>query len=244
MIISERFSTVVSAVTACALIVALAVGIFSIPRTSEGAPIVAVILTVAVAATGVTIYDYNSCDINLVWGCNKNGGGGLKEQGGGFWQRQENEPAETGNEQTPNTPSGNTPGAGGGASGEICSSAPNACGMVSTGFINQGGQCGTTTPPLSACPAPVIGAAGFYAEPARVKSGNTSTLHWSVTNATECAITGGGLSLAGLGITGQNPTNPIVQQTTFTLTCKNGAAGGPSSQANATVNIVPTFQEI
>lgn len=167
-------------------------------------------------------------------------GGGPGGRGGGFWQEQGN-PPETGNQQPQN---GNAPGVGGGAGGEICNSAPNACGMVSTGFINQGGQCGATTPPLSACPAPVIGATGFYAEPARVKSGNTSTLHWNVTNATQCAITGGGISLVGLGVAGQNQTNPITKQTTFTLTCENGAAGGPSGQASAVVNIIPTFQEI
>src|SRR3989344_1184454 len=137
--IPARFSTVVSAIAAFALIVTLAAGIFSIPSTSRGAPVIAVILTVAVAATGVAIYDYNSCDVNLVWGCNSNGGstgGGASGPGGGLWQGQGNEPAETGNPQTQNE---NAQGAGG-AVGEICNSAPNACGMVSTGFINQNGQ--------------------------------------------------------------------------------------------------------
>lgn len=245
--ISARFSTVVSAGTAIVLVVALAAGIFSIPRTSQGAPVVVVIFTAAVAATGVAIYDYNSCDINILWGCSSNGGsagGGGGKSGApdaGGKQGQRGEPTGTDNQKSQGDAS-----QGGSTGGiEVCNSAPNACGAVNTGFINQKGQCSAIAPPLSACPAPTIGATGFYAEPARVKSGNTSTLHWNVTNATGCAITGGGLSLAGLGTTGQHSTNSIREQTTFTLTCENGAVqGAPSNQANTTVNIIPTYKEI
>ena len=180
---------------------------------------------------------------NVFGSCGGGGSGTTANTGGtgtGDVSPPSNTPAPGGQQQGAQTPGGGT--VQGGAP-QACNSAPNACGMTNVGFI-QGGQCNATTPPLSACPAPIIGTTGFYAEPARVKSGTPSTLHWNVTNATVCSITGGGLSFAGLGVSGQKPTNSITQQTTFTLTCQNGAVGSPSNQASAVVNIIPTYQEI
>jgi hypothetical protein len=150
---------------------------------------------------------------------------------------------------TPVTPvsgdsKGTTDGTKGGApSGQICTSAPNAvCGITSQGIL-VGGVCNAVTPSNSACPAPVIDeTSGFYADPALVRSGSTSNLHWNAANATTCNIAGGGLSLNGLGVTGSTLTGTITGKTTYTLTCLNGA-GGSSSSVNATVNLIPSVQE-
>lgn len=138
---------------------------------------------------------------------------------------------------------GGTGGASGSASGDICFSAQNAvCGISSQGTLVNG-VCNATTPPNSACPAPIIdSSSGFYADPALVRSGNTSTLHWSVTNATACAISGSGLDLQGLGITGSTLTGPVTSKSVYTLTCLNGS-GGPSTSSNTFVNLVPTTIE-
>lgn len=128
--------------------------------------------------------------------------------------------------------------------GQICTSPANAaCGITSQGTI-VGGVCNAVTPPNSACPSPIINASsGFYADPTLVRSGNTSNLHWNATNATACAVTGGGLNLQGLGINGSTVTGAITSKTTYTLTCINGA-GGPVTSVNASVNLVPSTQEI
>ena len=116
----------------------------------------------------------------------------------------------------------------------------NSCDMYGTGFLNANGVCSATVPPDSSCPAPVIGS--FYANPSRVNKGATSTLEWSVTNASVCAISGGGLSLNNLGITGNTPTNAIATDTTFTLNCADNL--GPATSAQATVHLIPNYQEL
>jgi hypothetical protein len=138
--------------------------------------------------------------------------------------------------------SGGSGGAGGGAAQACSTSGTNACGMSGTGFITNG-VCSATVPPNSACPVPTIGTNGFYAEPALVRSGEQTTLRWNVTNATTCSLSGGSLSLLGLPLSGNNLSGSITQKTTYTLTCENGD-GGPSTSANTTVNLVPSFQEI
>jgi hypothetical protein len=91
----------------------------------------------------------------------------------------------------------------------------------------------------------MIGEEGFYADPNRVRAGNSTTLFWDVTNATICALVGGGLSLPLLGVEGEQDTEDIEAATTFTLTCWNGdAVDSPQASEQATVTLVPSFQEI
>lgn len=141
-----------------------------------------------------------------------------------------------------------------------CPSTANACGMVNygapraTGSNNNHDPNRTRTgftcsgvvvdpPPNSLCPAPVI-SNNFYADPARVREGNTTTLYWKdILNATACSLTGGGLSFSNLGLSGNKPTNKITAATSFTLTCINGA-GGPQTSQTTQVNLIPSFEEI
>ncbi len=96
--------------------------------------------------------------------------------------------------------------------------------MRGNGFIVNG-VCSATPPPNSACPAPVIGSKGFYADPASVRKGESSKLFWDVTQATTCDLTGGGLSgLVGMAIqnlTGVD-TGAVSEKTQYTLTCQDG----------------------
>ena len=208
-----------------------------LPSKADPVTVVVTVLLGGAVLGGATIYDYNSCDINLFWGCGAGGAGSDSTSEGGHGTGSQPPAPPPGEQQGVPSPEG----AGQGAP-QACSSTPNACGMVSTGFV-QGGQCSATPPPASSCPAPAIGQGDFYAQPTLVRSGNSTTLNWSVSSATTCALNGGGLSLSGLSISGQNDSNAITQQTIFTLMCQNGV-GGPSSSAQTTVNVVPTYEEI
>ncbi len=134
-------------------------------------------------------------------------------------------------ESPANTPSG-------GSSFTPCNSTPNACGVFNTGTLVNG-VCNAEVPPNTACPVPQI---TFYAQPAQVRPHATSTLHWSVKNATVCDL-GGGLSLSGLATLGVQDTDPIDHNTTYSLTCINGPDGSHVT-AQLQVKLVPTYKEI
>jgi hypothetical protein len=209
------------------------------PLKTESAPVVAIIATIATVTTAVLVYDYNSCDIHIIWGCGDNGGGsggsGKGGSGGSGTNNNNVDGVVPGNQ--------NNNGAGGGGAGQACSSAPNACGMTGTGFTDSQGVCAASIPPVSSCPTPVFGE--FSAEPSLVRKGDTATLSWEVSDATACSISGGGLNLLNLSLDGSQETNSIENRTEFTLTCFNGdaAQGAPSTSETIVVNLVPTYQE-
>lgn len=202
-------------------------------------PLLTIFVAVMTGFIGVLIYDAVSCELNIFFGgCGGGGGGGggsTPLNGSGSGNNNGGGPNGTGNNN----------GTGGGPNPVACTStALNACSMAGSGFI-VGGVCNATPPPNSACSAPVIDPdTGFYADPSRVRKGKTTTLRWDVTNATVCTLSGGGLSLSSLGITGDTPTQPINQKTVYSLSCQNGTEGGPVTSATATVNLIPSFEEI
>lgn len=230
---------------ALALIISL--GIATAPLPVRSAPVVVVIVVVATAMGAVAIYDYNSCGINIIWGCENAGGGtfgggitteptpGTTTTGGGGNQTSK------GTTTTPTLEQSFSNGSNNSAPVACLSATANGCGMFGNGFLNAAGVCSATPPSDSTCPAP---AGTFSANPNKVRKGNSTNLFWNVQNATACAITGGGLSIQGLGISGSVPTNPIANQTIFYLSCFNGPDGGPVKSIEATVNITPSFQEI
>ena len=116
--------------------------------------------------------------------------------------------------------------------------------MTNTGFIS-GGSCNATPPSNDSCPAPVIASGGgFYANPAIIGVGMSTTLHWSASNASSCDITSdSGFSALDQATAGSISTGPISATATFTLTCENGD-GGPSSSASVHVVVDPHFEEI
>lgn len=77
------------------------------------------------------------------------------------------------------------------------------------------------------------------ANPTRVRSGNSSTLYWGATMATECAVTGPNFSASG--VAGSRSTGPITSQTIYTLTCQTSKG---IRSASVTVGLIPSQIEI
>ncbi|TSC68213.1 MAG: hypothetical protein G01um101456_719 [Parcubacteria group bacterium Gr01-1014_56] len=230
-VVSQKISAFLIAV----LIISLLLG--ALPQKTQAGPVAIIVAVVVTAVAGAAVYDYVSCNLNLLFGgCgNGNAGAGGGSGGGLIGGTSNNSNSLGGGNNSGNQPGNTFPLA------QPCSSAEaNSCGMRGNGFMVNG-VCNATPPPNSSCPLPSFGS--FSADPSRVKSGNTTSLNWSVSNATVCSISGGGLSLSNLGISGTRQTNAITQKTIFTLTCQNGV-GGPSSSKEATVSIVPTYEEI
>ncbi len=77
------------------------------------------------------------------------------------------------------------------------------------------------------------------ADPARVRTGNTSTISWSATEVDSCTITGPGLTPNPRSdfsaVTTSQPVT-ISTQSTYTITCD-------SLSDSVTVNIIPVFDE-
>jgi hypothetical protein len=214
---------------------------FAAPHHSKSAPaFIAVVATVTTVTTAVLVYDYNSCDLHLIWGCGNGGGGGSNNNSSGSNNSGNNTGAQNNNGQNNNNNNGNNS-----LAGQACSSAANSCNMTATGFTNAQGVCGATPPPASSCPAPSFNE-NLTAQPTLVREGERTTLSWEVSSATACSLNGGGLNLASLDVDGSQQTNPITNRTEFTLTCVNGdlAEGAPSVSQTVVVNTVPAFQEI
>ncbi len=226
---SQRF---ISTVLALLLFVTMSA---APPIKAHALQAVAIVVATTVFVTTAVVV---ACQFNLFGICPPPGGTG----GTGGTSVT---PATNTTGSTPTTPGTGGTGGTGGTSviGGICNSPKNpVCGIMSQGTLVNG-VCNATIPPNSACPAPVIApSSGFYADPALVRSGNSSTLHWSVTNATACTVTGGGLNLNNLSLSGTNSTGAVTSKTVYTLTCVNGT-GGPVSTVNTSVNLVPNTIE-
>ncbi len=167
------------------------------------------------AVTGLIGVDIISCDINILFGCDDDAGIVAGGNGNGSATVQ-----------------------------EICTSGTNACGQTNTGFIS-GGVCNATAPPNSSCPAPSFGSDdAFFARPSKIGVGMSTTLNWTVTNATECDITSdNGFSAANRETTGSVSTGAVSMSSTYTLTCQNGD-GGPEGSKSLRVIVDPHFREI
>jgi peptidoglycan-associated lipoprotein len=106
------------------------------------------------------------------------------------------------------------------------------------GLIALGGLAGgckkhvAATPPSSApAPPPAQPTVTLNASPTSVNSGQTVTLSWSSTNATDLDIQPGVGKVAPQGSTPVNPT----QSTTYTITA-TGAGGSATASAHVDVN--------
>jgi hypothetical protein len=95
------------------------------------------------------------------------------------------------------------------------------------------------------CPPPLVPSVTLTASPSSVTSGQSSTLNWTVSNATSCTTSNDRSNPVWSGsitpANGNKSTGALTQTTTFTLNCSN--ANG-SAQAQATVTVsgggVPT----
>jgi len=125
------------------------------------------------------------------------------------------------------------------ASGSQSVAAPTATGTTTYTMTcrNQTGGTGTSQVAVTAYPAPSIGS--FSASPSAVDGDESATLSWNASNATACAITGGGLDATGLPATGTLQTGIVQTTTTYTLTCANTA----NSTATATATVTKRDDE-
>ncbi|MDP4020615.1 MAG: hypothetical protein Q8P58_01035 [Candidatus Adlerbacteria bacterium] len=202
---------------------------------------VSLVIGLIITATAVVVVDYFVCGFDIFFFCDSKGNIVGRVGPDGELIPIDNNRRDDEGRSGPGNNRGNWGGSD--SNGSACTSTlANACGMHGTGFIVNG-ICNATPPSNSSCPIPTIGTEGFYADPPRVRAGNTTTLHWDVTNATLCALTGGGLSLTSLGILGSTATAEINSATTYSLTCSNGP-DGPQASEQTTVTIVPSFEEI
>lgn len=96
------------------------------------------------------------------------------------------------------------------------------------GGQNQGGQGNQGSPSVT-----------ISADPARVQSGGTSTISWTLNNVNNCTITKNGTQWKSNVSSSGNSTPPetITSQTIYTITCPS------TSPESVTVNILPVFQE-
>ena len=246
----------------CLMLVLIAAP-FNAPQAQAGF-LIPLLLTAAAAFAVAVIVDYFSCGFNIFFYCQDKSSGGsggssnsetLIVKGKGVVAVPSNtglkngaicySPANICGMRNQGKVAGGVCPATTPADSNCCPSAPNVCGKVNYAQPNAQGTCvGVTvaSPSNAICPAPVIGKS-FEAKPDLVKKNGTSVLDWNVASATICTLEGGGLSIASLPIVGNKTTNPITQKTIFTLQCWDGI-GGPSSSAQATVNLVPSYQEI
>ena len=103
-------------------------------------------------------------------------------------------------------------------------------------------------------PAPTSNLSGgniITALPKIIRSGNTVTISWNVSNATSCSVSGtnndgtvSSTDTSSPGVwnttSGTKTSSPITKTTTFTLSC-TGLGG--TITGTATVSLTPTFQE-
>ena len=89
-------------------------------------------------------------------------------------------------------------------------------------------------PPPPPPPAPASPTASLTASPATVDKGQSSTLTWQTSNATDVSIDNGVGAVQPNGTQSVNPTDT----TTYTLTAK-GAGGTQTATASVTVNAPP-----
>jgi hypothetical protein len=132
-----------------------------------------------------------------------------------------------------------------GANGQMC--VAGQCVLPSIGFqsfgaTNVAGQTFTASGHLQVAPS-------------LVHTGDTARVYWNVTNADSCTVTGNngdGTLGSGTGIwntflsgVSGKTTSQITGATTYTLLCHALTGATPSTvQESATVNILPSYQEL
>src|SRR5882724_3573800 len=108
-------------------------------------------------------------------------------------------------------------------------SALSACGASSSG------QTTDTTPPAGTAKPQV----SLVSTPNTVAKGQSATLKWNAANAQSCMASGGWSGAQA--VSGEISTNPLMSNTSFTLTC-TGAGGTDSQSADVIVDDAPTVK--
>ena len=102
--------------------------------------------------------------------------------------------------------------------------------------------------PAAPIPAPEFGIDSFSANPIRIAPGQSTTLTWTTTGATNCNITrtGPGGERGGLGdvpVDGSGTSNPqTIGEHTYTLACRQEGAATNTLTRSATITVAPAAQ--
>ena len=252
----KRFSGTVPNILLFFLLLAIIL-VFSPPPFANAG----VVFIVGVIAA---VVDYQSCDLNVVWGCGGGGGNGGGGGGGGGSCGEGEQlcagscipadadccarlgfsaycPTQDGVRTYCSSDGGRcrlTPCTDN--SNQVCASPANSCGQTSSARYNCDGVCNAGTPPDSSCPTPTItisarGPGGSQF----VNRGSACTIRWSSTDATSCTLTGPGLSVTGTS--GQVDTPPLQNTSTYSLSCRNGTVVTASKEVIC--YLTPHFEE-
>ena len=214
--------------------------------------------------------DFNSCDLNVVWGCGGGGGGGSGGGGGGSGGGGGGScdeglqlcagsciPADAdccarfGSASYCATQDGVRTycSADGGRcrltactdnANQTCTSPANSCGQTSSARYNCDGVCNAGTPPDSSCPNPEITIS------ARGPNGSQFVNQGSACTIRWSTTNSTSCTLTGPGVSvtgtsGQIDTPPIQQTTTYSISCQNGTVVTASREV--TCYLTPHFEE-
>ena len=125
----------------------------------------------------------------------------------------------------------------------FCSPGSSVC-LLGAGFdggsngVGNGGNAGSGT---------LILDGSLTARPSLVSKGERTRLYWNAVNAASCTLTDGLSTLSTSITSGTNgfPSQPLQNKTVFRLHCVGLKGANPATlDADAIVNIIPSFQEI
>ena len=108
-------------------------------------------------------------------------------------------------------------------------------------------QCGTGAcilpPPPTFNPDAESDTTGhLQVRPSFIRRGGTTRVYWNVSNVSSCSVSGGADNWTGASSgEGGRTSSPLLQRTTFTLSCTGFDES--TVEESATVNILPVFQE-
>jgi hypothetical protein len=100
-----------------------------------------------------------------------------------------------------------------------------------------------TITPVNACPTPItVAQVGpptetLSASPTSITAGQSATLTWSSTDATDCTASGPGSWTGSKATSGSQSTGALTMTSTFTLVCSG--LGGSSAPSSVTVTVTP-----
>ena len=175
---------------------------FSFPRPAHADPIS--IIAIVTAA----VVDFNSCDLNIIWGC----GGGDNDG---------DSPAPVVDGSCSATHYDCTAG----------TSVDNVSGSSSWTWSCEGSGGGTT----ASCSESKAPTAALSASPSTIDSGESSTLTWSSTYATSCTAVGG-FSTGG-ATSGSASTGVLTSTQNYQVSCTGPDGSVNSNIATVTVRI-------
>lgn len=191
-------------------------------------------VTNTVASAAASIATAQSCSNGAVNGSIINAATG---QVVGSFRVPPSSPSSPSSPSNPGIPSAPRQAPGSETTGNPDSSGSNNCSDYGT-CTNLETGTGPSQPPYV---PPEIGDITIDIDPDIVRYGESATITWNGDNASECTVTGYGItSPSGIGVTGSVTVTNMTGEATYTLNC---TLGQKSKEATATVRVLPRVQE-